>query len=73
MSRRRTIAARWRAVLAALARSQAIAAAGTALYRNQQIPQLPRRGAVAPRAWHVRDPAHAAFPVAPLCPVLPMR
>ena len=67
-------ASRLRAVLAALARSLAPAAASTALYRNQQIPTLPSRGESSPRAGsRHRDALRAGFPVAPLCPLLPMR
>jgi len=67
-------ASRLRAALATLARSLAPAAAGTALYRNQQIPALPSRGESSPRARRRRRHAlRNGFPVAPLCPLLPMR
>ena len=60
-----------RAALAALVRSQKLAAAGTALYRNQCIETLP---AELPRRLRPRPRRRARFcavPIAPLCPLLP--
>jgi len=74
MSAAHPTASRLRAALATLARALAPAAAGTALYRNQQIPALPSRGESSPRARRRRRHAlRNGFPVAPLCPLLPMR
>ena len=63
---------RVRAALAALLRSQSLAAASTALYRNQQIAALPPR-AVARRARRKALSPHRIVPVAPPCPLLPTR
>jgi len=73
MSMAAPTASRLRAVLAALARSLAPAAASTALYRNQQIAALPSRRTVPPRARRERPSVYAGFPVAPLCLLLPMQ
>lgn len=73
MLHRVLVSSRIRAAFAALVRSQALAAASTALYRNQQIQSSPRVDAAPPPTKARRLRVRREFPVAPLCPLLPMR
>jgi len=59
------------AAFAALVRSQSIAAAGTALYRNQQIASLPPRAQEPSRRRTGKAARRYATPPIPFCPMLP--
>ena len=59
------------ALLAALVRTQALAAASTALYRNQQVQPLPPRAHKPARRDTGKTQRHFAMPPVPFCPLLP--
>ena len=64
------IANRIGAAFAALVRSQSLAAASTALYRNQQIPSLPPPAQQPSRRDTGKPAPRYATPPLPFCPVL---
>ena len=62
---------RFGAVLAALVRTQSLAAAGTALYRNQLVQPLPPIAHKPARRDSGKAQRHFAIPPVPFCPLLP--
>jgi hypothetical protein len=62
---------RFGAACALLVRTQALAAASTALYRNQQVLSVPHVASAPSRRDGGKTERHIALPPVPFCPLLP--